>query len=350
MPSHRRKASPANRIAAAAAVILVALAGVTVLAVHRSEEPAAQVAADSTGATASDSASPSPATSAAEEPAGQRTRVGTSAKERTQAPSADTLPRSVCQPQRVDEQVTVLTYNIMAGHHGLTRVLSAISAADADVVLLQEVDRFRARSGNVDMPTYLAQRLDMNAAFGANVSVGGRSQYGTAILSRYPIEEEWNALLPNPRGGEQRGLLHVVLNVKGLRLSVYGTHLDQDNQHAQVQQMSAIKSVLVKDPMPKLLGGDLSSQPDSPVLRIALTVLDDAWAAGVGVGSPLTWPAAHPRGRSDYLLHRGVALEPLRADVLSARASDHRAVRTSYRLTGNAGSVCEDEPRTGKRR
>ena len=76
---------------------------------------------------------------------------------------------------------------------------------------LQEVDRHvHVRSNVVDQASWLARRLRMDVAFGANpdedpLTPGApRRQYGTAVLSRPHIPTSTNTLLPPPEGGEQR--------------------------------------------------------------------------------------------------------------------------------------------------
>lgn len=123
--------------------------------------------------------------------------------------------------------VDVMTFNI---HHAqgtdgvldLQRIADVIEASGADVVGLQEVDRhYSARSGWVDQPAALAQLLGWHSAYGANLDSPPpagqteRSQYGTAVLSRYPIVASENTHLHNADGKEQRGLLHAAIDVRG---------------------------------------------------------------------------------------------------------------------------------------
>ncbi|WP_372733814.1 endonuclease/exonuclease/phosphatase family protein [Nocardioides sp.] len=251
------------------------------------------------------------------------------------------LPPKVCTPEVVTESLTVVGFNIKSR---ITNVADILAASGADIVLLQEVDKFRANSRYLDQAGYVGAQLEMANAFGANVLRGrnrfGTSQYGTAILSKYPIVSATNTHLPNARGGQQRGLLHVVVDVNGIELSIYNTHLQNKMEALRVRQMGAITPVLAADPNPLIIGGDFNATPRSRPLQMAFSVVSDPWASGVGVGSSLTHPSVRPRGRIDYLLHGGPGLEPTRADVLTRTPSDHRAVRTSYELTGEVGEVC----------
>ena len=213
----------------------------------------------------------------------------------------------VCTPRVVNESITAVSFNIKSR---TTDVASILADSGADIVLLQEVDRNRASSRRVDQAGLVAGALGMTDAFGANVLRGGDSQYGTAVLSRYPIVSVHNTLLPNAPGGQQRGLLHVVVNVRGVKLSIYDTHLQNRMEALRVRQMGTVAAIMREDPNPIILGGDFNATPRSQPVQIALSVVDDPWAYGVGVGSQLTHPSSHPRGRIDYLLHRGPGPDP----------------------------------------
>lgn len=243
----------------------------------------------------------------------------------------------VCTPKVVNESITAVSFNIKSR---VTDVASILADSGADIVLLQEVDRNRASSRYADQAGLVADALGMTDAFGANVLRGRGSEYGTAVLSRYPIVSVENTLLPNAPGGQQRGLLHVVVNVRGVKLSIYDTHLQNRMEALRVRQMGTVAAIMREDPNPIILGGDFNATPRSQPVQIALSVLDDPWSYGVGVGSQLTHPSSHPRGRIDYLLHGGPGLTPTSTDVLTRTPSDHRAVRTSYELTGTHGEVC----------
>ena len=67
----------------------------------------------------------------------------------------------------------MLSFNIHGGlgHDGydLDRIVREVEKWRADVVLLQEVDRYRERTELDDQPLELATRLGMFPAFGSNV-------------------------------------------------------------------------------------------------------------------------------------------------------------------------------------
>lgn len=259
----------------------------------------------------------------------------------TAPPTAPTAPtaRPTDQPcasavPAESRRVRALSFNIHGGLGGgglrLGTVAEEIEATGADVVFLQEVDRFRGRSRGTDQPSILADRLGMHVAFGSNVrhppTGRGRpaGQYGTAVLSRWPITDQRNIALPNERGLEQRGLLFAALDLDGTRIHVYGTHLQHTRGSIRLRQMRAVTQVVAADPVPHLLAGDFNAEPGSPALNTVGRYLLDPWPV-VGEGAGLTVPPRAPRRRIDFVLHDHW-FTPVAARTVRSAVSDHRAV------------------------
>ena len=127
--------------------------------------------------------------------------------------------------------LTVMTYNIHLGRDAggvldLDRIADTIRAQGADMAALQEVGRhWSADSDFRDQAADLGHLLEMEFVFGANLDRdplepgAPRRQYGTAILSSWPVLDSEHILLPrtssdNERRGkdlperEMRGTLH----------------------------------------------------------------------------------------------------------------------------------------------
>jgi len=239
--------------------------------------------------------------------------------------------------------LTVLTFNI---HHGarhdelrLDKIADEIRASHADVVALQEVDRHDgSRSDDLDETAWLARRLEMPGVFGANrvrraAERGGPArEYGTALLSRYPIEHWRNLHLPNRPGLEQRGLLLATLDVDGLEVTVGDTHLQHTSQRLRVAQVTAVMALMAAIDRPRLLLGDFNDEPGTPPLALTRAVFTDPWPL-VGEGDGKTVPPGHPRRRIDYTLADD-AFTATASKVLVSAVSDHRAVRTRFRVCG----------------
>lgn len=258
-----------------------------------------------------------------------------------------TATSTVCVDSDEATRLHVLSFNMRSARAGdgsvhLATIAQEIRRWRADVVLLQEVDRGRAWTGGVDMPAVLADALGTSWTFGANVRRSATNQYGTAILSRFPITDSRNVPLPAPPGTQQRGLLAATLDVNGVEVSVYNTHLEHTSEAARIQQMRTITGVIDDDPRPMVLGGDLNSRPGSTVHGLASRYLTDTWSA-VGIGPGYTHSARNPRSRIDYLMHADgddAQLAPVDATVLRSAISDHWAVRAGYRLVSDSAEVC----------
>ncbi|MEI7058532.1 endonuclease/exonuclease/phosphatase family protein [Nocardioides sp. CCNWLW239] len=233
-------------------------------------------------------------------------------------------------PCAVPRNLTVMTFNIKGGKVSpgeLGGIAGVIRDAGADVVLLQEVDQNRRRSGNVDQPAIIASHLGMQSVFGANDYITSRGGYGTAILSRYPIDGFDNTHLPNRDGKEQRGVLRANIIVEGQRLVVFNTHLDHTSDSLRQAQIGAVMAKVNAYDGAKILGGDLNAGSGSGVLGTALASLSDA---GASLG------ASHDGGgRVDYLLPNSW-LAAGDGDVSPTRLSDHHAVTIDFSMRGAA--------------
>jgi endonuclease/exonuclease/phosphatase family metal-dependent hydrolase len=240
--------------------------------------------------------------------------------------------------------LSVATFNI---HHGvgldnvldLERIAATVESTGAEVVGLQEVDvHFGERSNFVDQATWLADRLDMYVAFGANLDLdpptpdAPRRQYGTAVLSEHRIREWTNTLLPRPEGGEQRGLLEARIRVRGLPVRVFNTHLQHNSQVERLAQIAAIRDILAGSDESVVVLGDLNATPDSPEIAGLTEDLVDAWVTA-GVGDGYTYDAATPHARIDYVMSSGDVVARTAA-VVTTDAADHLPVVVDLGLPG----------------
>ena len=255
-----------------------------------------------------------------------------------------TLTPGACATSRrggdAERELRVLVYNIHAGKDAagvdnLERVGALVREVDADIVLLQEVDRGTTRSGGVDQPAQLERLGGRHAAFGRTLDYQG-GEYGIAVLSRWPVAEQAVAPLkvepPQARSGgsyEPRGALRVTVTAPWGTLRIVNTHLDasrEDRWRAQeVRGVLAVADSMKARGGLLLVGGDFNSEPASAVqAELRRGGFRDAWAE-CGRGDSLTYPADRPVKRIDYLYLIG-AVRCVEARVLESQASDHRAL------------------------
>ncbi|QTN00785.1 endonuclease [Sediminibacillus dalangtanensis] len=230
--------------------------------------------------------------------------------------------------------VDVMSYNIyhgvgLDGELNLERTADVIKEADAEIVGIQEVDRYYGdRSEFKDVAKELADLLGYHYVFAANLDLepaNGRSenrQYGTAILSEYPIIDSENIFLSS-FDHEQRGLLRTKINVRGIHLNVYNTHLGLDVV-SRLAQVGEIIEVALHHPGTSFLLGDLNAEPDSEEYQLLVDQTDfvDAFA---NVDNANTFPVLNPIKRIDYIF----ATPDIEVDnqrVIQTEASDHLPV------------------------
>ncbi len=150
----------------------------------------------------------------------------------------------------------IVTYNIQFGRGkdrriDLERIASEV--AEADLIAMQEVERFWPRSGYTDQPQALARLLGLEHwVYGAGVDlqVPGeerRRQFGNLLLARAPIVFARNHLLPKygslgPASIQRSALEGVVETSRGpLRFySVHLTHLAAQTRLPQIDALLAL--------------------------------------------------------------------------------------------------------------
>ena len=123
--------------------------------------------------------------------------------------------------------ITVMTYNVrhgrgIDGRVDLERIAAVIRESEADIVALQEVDRYWWRSGMEDQIRRLGEKLEMSWVYAPAIAAGWM-QYGNAVLSRFPLVEGEMVLLPGWR--EPRNMMRVLVEIDGVPVELINTHL-----------------------------------------------------------------------------------------------------------------------------
>ena len=254
---------------------------------------------------------------------------------------------AACKPfVQPDRTVRVLVYNIhagkdAAGQGNLEQVAALVKSTDADVVLLQEVDRGTGRSGKVDQVQVLIDRTEFEGAFGRTLDYDG-GEYGIAALSKDGVSYQDTVALPvsppQARAGgshEPRGVLITIVRTRLGRWQALNTHLDASaGDEYRQQEADRIRDLLRERRiigLPIMVGGDFNATPDSAVVKKLLGFgLRDAWTE-CGQGDGFTFPADKPIKRIDYLFLTG-ALTCSAAQVIDTAISDHRPLLVTVTL------------------
>lgn len=226
------------------------------------------------------------------------------------------------------DTLKIVAFNIQYAEH-VDRAIRLIRETEElrnpDVLLLQEMDEPGART--------IADSLGMAYVYyPATVSPHTNRDFGDAVLTRFPFEDDRKVLLPHlsRTRGTQREAVGATLLVGGRRLRVYSIHLAtmvELGPGARREQLAAVLADAGRFPL-VVIGGDFNS---GSVPEIALP-------------DGFTWPTEH-LGRTaafwdlDHVLLKGltVAGSPGVGLVHDVRgASDHRPVWTLVLLPPEA--------------
>jgi endonuclease/exonuclease/phosphatase family metal-dependent hydrolase len=234
----------------------------------------------------------------------------------------------------------------------LDRFASAIASFDADVMALQEVDRYQSRSAGTDLTALAAEAMGAPehrfvAALSGNpgatwIAADGTEQpdsaaYGIALLSRYPVQA-WEVvrLAPAPTKvplwfkrswrpelvrDEPRVAVAATVETPAGLLTVAAVHLTFV-QWWNGRQLARLRDSIADNPRPLVLMGDLNMEPPR-ALRIS----------GMrSLVSAATFPASAPRLQLDHVLLDG-DLPQAQGRAVHLPLSDHRALVVDVRPT-----------------
>lgn len=259
----------------------------------------------------------------------------------------------------------LVTYNIQYGRgkdgrFDLERIAAEISGAD--IIALQEVERFWTRSGNVDQALELARALDdcywvygagvdvhVESPVGAGSGANRRRQFGNMLLSKTPILYSRNHLLPKYASlgpmSLQRNALECVVDTRAGPVRFYSVHLTHLSAQTRLPQVNRILEIhadaevegavitggalddeWTRDGMPSampahaIMMGDFNFEPDSV-----------EYTRMVGPESPYGGRVVNPKGLVDAWVETGRdPMEGVTADI------EGRPVRLDYCFVSSA--------------
>ena len=186
-------------------------------------------------------------------------------------------PAAVAAPAGLPERLDVVSWNIERGVR-FAGVLDTLRTLDADVLLLQEVDRYCDRSDGRDVAADLAAALGMNWIFAGEFqeigegTKGRAALHGQAILSRHPITDagalvfadqarlRWRLSPVQPRRGGR-----MALRARTGGMLVYTAHLESGGndtlRHKQLDQMVRDQRREARPDERVVLAGDFNNPP-----------------------------------------------------------------------------------------
>jgi endonuclease/exonuclease/phosphatase family metal-dependent hydrolase len=256
------------------------------------------------------------------------------------------------------KSLRIVDWNINRGLE-LQGVIDFLGAANADILILQEVDLNARRTHRLNIAEEIARKLEMNYVFGREFeelvqgSNGSPAYHGQATLSKWPISNPrlvrfsrqshfWQPrwFLPKIEPFQERlgGRIALVaqVNVAGSKIVTYNVHLEsRGNDTLRTSQLTeALSDARCYDTeCPVVVAGDFNLDASKEPVAVALANARFQNAVASSRSAPTT--AAHGlfegRRRIDWAFVRG----PLRASSgqvhASVNASDHYPI--SFVLT-----------------
>lgn len=257
------------------------------------------------------------------------------------------------------ETFRIMSYNVhscvgMDGRLMPERIARVIAQYDPDIVALQELDVFRARTGMVDQAETIATLLRMTHHFHPALRLE-EERYGDAILSRFPLQLVQAAGLPSVPGREPRGALWVRVEVGGVILQMLNTHLGLSHRERLMQVDALLGPEWLGDEdcvPPAVLCGDFNALPRSQVWKKLTARMRDAQLELDRHRPRATWFGRMPLGRIDHVFI-SPGLEVVSIEVprnrLAQVASDHLPVIVELRIVPVAPPA-EAPVRPGRKR
>ncbi|HEY1581506.1 MAG TPA: endonuclease/exonuclease/phosphatase family protein [Chthoniobacterales bacterium] len=232
-------------------------------------------------------------------------------------------------------ELRVATYNV----HGCVgtdrrrsekRIAQVIAELAVDLVGLQELDRRRMRSGEVDQAGVIAAELGWHYHFQAAMQHPD-GHYGHALLSRYPMCAQRSACLPGVAPffcRETRAAVHLEVATDVGLVQVINTHLGlgRRERRLQAELLTSAEWLAAAADGPLILLGDFNSLPGSRPHQNLSRHLRDVRLLVRQAGALRTFPTRFPLFAVDHIFVNE-ALEPRKVEVhrspLARSASDH---------------------------
>ncbi len=198
-------------------------------------------------------------------------------------------------------------------YSGVPAMSEYIAASDPDLIFIQEMDRFAARSGGEDQFTLIRERCGYRYGYYQRTLLLDRhGEYGLAAFAREPILEPVPIILSVHHDKEPR--VAFAFRLAGHPDTVFcGVHLSQDEEAGRIQ-LAVLREALQGSRW--IIAGDFNAGTDEVCRAMECGEMDVA----------LTWPQDKPAVRLDHI----IGSFPLPGGRMSvadtAGLTDHRMV------------------------
>lgn len=150
--------------------------------------------------------------------------------------------------------------------HNLDEIAEVLRGADADVVALQEADAPSRWSGGFDHVAYLAEKAGFAHFRHTEHAKIWMGNYGTALLSRWPIEEALGINYPGTAPTATKGFTLARIQwfnpeaEEPIAVDLVSVHLDFSRKSVRLQQADELLAVLAARDRPQIIMGDFNSE------------------------------------------------------------------------------------------
>lgn len=232
-------------------------------------------------------------------------------------------------PHLPGSHLRLVTYNIHKGVQGIGpakrleihNLRAAIEHLNADIVCLQEVRAFNTKHAksfknwpNTNQTEYLAPP-GYFSVYKTNATTK-HGEHGNALLSKWPIVSHHH-LDMSDHALEQRGLLHVVIDINKVWVNVIVLHLGlfANSRKRQIQRLGDYLERKISQGEPVLVAGDFNDWSNSliPLMnKIGLNLISRSTTSKASVSGQqihkrmLTFPSKLPLLELDYVYAKGL--------------------------------------------
>lgn len=177
--------------------------------------------------------------------------------------------------QAPEGSLVVMTYNIQEangedGERSYRQQLALIRQVDPDILALQESDSTRISLNNNDYVRYYAGKLGYHSYYGPTTVTG---TYGTAILSKYPLENTQTVFTYSDQ--DEIGTPEAQVTVNGKLFTIYDVHPDGSDTAMLVWAESLLKRSQSKANIISL--GDYNLRDYEQPYQLIDSVYKNAW-------------------------------------------------------------------------
>ena len=249
--------------------------------------------------------------------------------------------QSAKSPRTDSEVLRLVTFNLELGREidgAIQLIRTTDSLRDPDILLLQEMS-----GAGVER---IAERLGLNYLyFPSGIHPKAKQEYGTAILSPWPIEDPSKLLLPYGAivTGMRRAVTVATVHWRGRAVRVFSVHLPAHRavtEDRRREQVGLILEGARRDPGPVIVAGDFNSSDIDGLF-------EQEGFARVTKALPGTARFMRRWYPIDHVFARGLGAAdeaPPAGYVDAAGISDHRAVWARLRITARPDPRDSERP------